>query len=526
MSLNQYQLTAGQWESFVIQPQTYCNTEALNGFQTNQSAKGNPLHPDLQSEKDFEQSLEQSFQISQQQLSVLKFKRVHMLMPAVNADRLPGVQDYQPTAHPLPLKSTSVSAVWFDQEDIHRSAIGYHYKNSQLATLKERLAEQKPFKGICGNLGYFMTRELNCGDHIWSHSRRFADQEFQLPEVLSYLGFYFFNKAHGERGSCGFQGVHRGALAVTAAGSVEILPEIEIQAYDLEIGSAALTVDIINPDFNSLDQHDIVLFNSACQLEHEGALQEFSPMLPVHNRVNLFISSRGDGSQPHEEVIKVWHGRAPLPSFGVVISIKEALFNELFADRKLSGLRVDVRPYSDNCDFSRYRQILGGLVPAVIDGEPVVPTGEKLSSADAERGLHKAAGTLSPLARTGRESNNFDALIREPAGLIIQTERSIGWLLFDGRHELSIGANIVDSSNLLVRLQELDIDIFDGEKITAALFIDGGSAMKVYALTQSEQGTDMTILNRVAAGGRNGPGNDQQGLNLYSTAVFEFPPLE
>jgi hypothetical protein len=85
--------------------------------------------------------------------------------------------------------------------------------------------------------------------------------------------------------------------------------------------------------------------------------------------------------------------------------------------------------------------------------------------------------------------------------------------LFDGRHELSIGASVVDVAKMLKMLE--DDGAFNG-KIKHAIFIDGGSAMKVYAVESDGASVTLDLLNRVAAGSRNGPGADPDGLNLYT----------
>jgi hypothetical protein len=52
--------------------------------------------------------------------------------------------------------------------------------------------------------------------------------------------------------------------------------------------------------------------------------------------------------------------------------------------------------------------------------------------------------------------------------------------------------------------------------IRQAVFVDGGSAMKVYHVRSEGSSVDLDLLNRVAAGSRNPPGNDPEGLNLYT----------
>jgi hypothetical protein len=127
--------------------------------------------------------------------------------------------------------------------------------------------------------------------------------------------------------------------------------------------------------------------------------------------------------------------------------------------------------------------------------------------------MQRYANAISPIAQAGRESQNFDIFIREPAGVFVQTRQHVGWVLFDGRHELSIGASVVDVALLLNKLQSAGAF---PDAIQQAVFIDGGSAMKVYAIDSTSEALNLNLLNRVAAGGRNGPGADPDGLNLYT----------
>jgi hypothetical protein len=86
-------------------------------------------------------------------------------------------------------------------------------------------------------------------------------------------------------------------------------------------------------------------------------------------------------------------------------------------------------------------------------------------------------------------------------------------VLFDGRHELSIGASVVD---VVLMLKKLEAEgVFEGQ-VQQAVFVDGGSAMKAYHVRRKGAGISLDLLNRVAAGSRNGPGTDPEGLNLYS----------
>jgi hypothetical protein len=161
-------------------------------------------------------------------------------------------------------------------------------------------------------------------------------------------------------------------------------------------------------------------------------------------------------------------------------------------------------------DLSDFDQVSGGFVPAVAHGQHLYCVG---AVDHVKECLQFYGNATSPIAECARESRNFDVRIREPAGVLLQTGDEIGWVLFDGRHELSIGASVVDVAKGLELLE--DDGAFNGE-IEHAFFVDGGSAMKVYAVDSDGGQVKLELLNRVAAGSRNGPGVDPDGLNLYS----------
>ncbi len=514
-------LLASDWNAIEIETGRYFNSAPVTGYEMKFGPLGNPLHGCVDSH--FEQELAKRCERARSQKPALTIKRAHFVMPKVNPDRLPSPKDYLLVEQPQSLTSTSVSLICTKQECVESARIGYHFKSNQLADLKDRLAEEKGLDAIIGNLGYFMTKELNVGNHIWSHRRRYADPQFQLPEMLSYLGFFYFGDKQGNIETAGFPSAHDAAIAVDHNNQIHVIPSITFHRFDVNIAGSAFNVEQLNPALTDITSHDIALFNARFPMSHTGPLVEFSPMLELNDRINVFIANRGDGQRPAEEVIKIWHGRCPLPSFGTLLSFTTQRFNQLFPTGLAKGQTVNVTPYANEVELSNYAQILGGLVPSVVNGESIVPTGSSVTAKQAEKALDSIAHTDSPLSRTGKETNNFDAQIREPLGLFIQTETQVGYLLFDGRHEMSIGANIVDVSNLLQRLTDPDIDMFDGERVINAIAIDGGSAMKVYSIEVDDpEQPQMELLNRVAAGGRNAPGNDPQGLNLYSTVIMEL----
>ncbi|UJF17981.1 hypothetical protein L0B53_13215 [Vibrio sp. SS-MA-C1-2] len=512
-------ITANDWQPMVIDAGRYFNPEAQVGYELKEGKKGNPLFGD--STTAFENELKQQFAILKQQRPELSLKRIHVAMPKVNPQQLPNRFDYQIIEQPEPLTSTSISIIKVNQNLVASSKVRYHFNQDQLVNLNQRLFDEPQYHGLISNLGYFMTKELNCGNHPWSHANRYQNPDFQLPESLSYLGFYAINDDTGLRS--GFPSAHHSAVAIDKKGNTSIIANLQVDRFKLTINKTSFDIQEINPDFSQLKEIDIALFDSNLHVEHSGESIDFAPILPLNNRVNLFIANQGDGDTPQEQVVKIWHGECPLPSFGVILSITKEHYQTLFDTDLKIGTHVDVTPFSSTIDFEQYSHIYGGLVPSVINGQPIVVTGENHSAKDAEASLHQIANINSPIAKTAKETNNFDPEIREPAGLLFQTEKSIGYLLFDGRHQMSIGANIVDVSNLVSLLQNERNDLLDGEKIINAIVVDGGSAMKSYVVdTIDINNPSMTLLNRVAAGSRNAAGSDHQGLNLYSTLTLCF----
>lgn len=513
-------LTKQHWVPQTIAAGAYFNSAPIAGFKMAQGPLGNPLHPNT--ETTFETDLKARFSATKKSHPEIELKRIHFEMPHFEPDSLPSVDDYTPIELPKPLASTSVTLAWAKQKNLKKTRVGYHFTGNQLANLRDRLNAGPSFRGLVGNLGYFMTRDLNVGAHKWSHQHRYSDPDHQLPEILSYLGFYYFTDSQGNIETAGFDSAHSAAIGIKHSGEVKVLPNIRNYAYDITIAGHTIKADNINPPMDQVEQLDVALFNPSYPYEYQGSLDTFAPMLAVKDRVNVFISNQGEGQKPYEQVVKVWCGECPLPSFGAVLSLKTVRFNQLYPNGLPARTPVSVIPYSRSCDFSEYAQILGGLVPSVIDGQSIVPTGAQFSAQQAEKALDEVAKTDAALSRTGKETNNFDAIIREPGGLFIETDNHVGYLLFDGRHEMSVGVNIVDVANLVSRLAQSDINFFDGETIRNAISIDGGSAMKAYAVEVQSGDVSMDILNRVAAGSRNAPGNDEQGLNLYSTVVMEL----
>jgi len=496
------------WEKETIPPGRYFNKRKLTGYNSKMAEGGKVLYP-AEGIDDFETQLQERIQILRKKYHPILFDRICYKMPYWKGETLPDINDYIQVDKPQSLSTTSVSIIMIPQDCITTGELGYYFDGNSLPTLKTRLSDGT-FNGIAGNLGYYYTKDLLEKKYSWSHNRRFPD--FPLRDQCSYLGFYQFSVKGEIYGS--FLGAHPSAIGISRNNKIELLSQIKISKYEIYINNKKIVVsDINNP---KAVHSDVVLFTPGLDSRHlkekEGQVESFTPLIPLSDaseRVHLFISNRGNGLRPIEQISAIWEGEEiPLPSFGGVLSIKRDFFRTL--GEISPGQPVQIVPFGKQ-DFKAYDQILGGFVPLIIDGDHFCDVSTE-SELIAE--LNRFGNAFSPIAQAGRESVNFDAQVREPAGILFQTKDSIGWILFDGRHELSIGANVTDMSRILKKLKRHKF--FQNQPIEQAFFIDGGSGMKLYNINCSDNDISMDLLNRVAPGARNGPGDDLEGLNLYS----------
>ena len=491
------------WTRVQIGRGRYFNTEcAITGYQRADGQRGNHLHPVCA----FEDRLRETHQKLRDTCRSVRVSRHHVKMPYWDTKdpSLPG--NYAFVHSPERLATTSVTVVMASRAQIRDAEMGFYYNGQTLPTLRERLAGAR-FHGLAGNLGYYMTEALIVKRRIpWAHNARYP--KFPLPVTLSYIGFYLFRDADTGEARGSFQGAHPSAVGIRENGVVEIIPRLEIEAYKVALGGKEFFVNSID-DPNAVD--DVMLFTPGLWTPEIGEQvenwQTYAPEIPIPNRINVFVANEGNGRVPVEKVIRVWEGRAPLPSFGAVLSFEKGYFE--FKAEELLGQKIQIKPLGGT-NFDDYAQIMGGFVPTVVEGQHIycVDTVEQV-----RQHLHEHGNAISPIAECGKESRNCDPRIREPAGVLIQTQDQIGWVLFDGRHELSIGASVVDAANMLNMLE--DDGVFGGQ-IEHAVFIDGGSAMKAYSIESDGESVTLDLLNRVAVGSRNGPGADPDGLNLYT----------
>jgi len=494
------------WAYTQIERGRYFNKDyAVTGYRRADGLAGNPLHPACV----LKDRLRETHKRLQETCKAISLSRYHLKMPYwdVNDPNLP--RNYAFVQAPERLTTTSVAVIMVGRDRIRDAEMGFYFDGKTLPTLRERM-RGVCFRGLAGNLGYYMTPGLIEG-LPWSHNARYP--EFPLAVAPAYIGFHLFRDRGTGKVYGSFQGAHPAAVGIRNDGQVEIIPRLEIERYRVTLWGAEFEVHSINnPDLAD----EVMLFTPGLWTSEIGARVEswetFAPEIPLSGRINVFIANKGDGRVPVEEVIAVWPGRAPLPSFGAVLSFERKYFEKLFANIKaFSALhqRLGVVPCGGT-NFDDYAQMMGGFVPAVVNGRHIysVETVDQV-----KKYLNDYGNAISPIAQCGRESRNFDLRVREPVGLLAQTKDRIGWVLFDGRHELSIGASVVDVARILKMLEDKGAL---GGKIEQAIFIDGGSAMKAYAIESDGENIALDLLNRVATGSRNGPGADPDGLNLYT----------
>ena len=517
------------WIAASIAIGEYCNDKPLSGYQRRDGHGGNPLYP-ADTEDHFEDSLIGAYAQLRERYPWLRLDRYVVRMPCWEGPAVPEPSDYVWVDVPRPLATTSVTVLTVPQSRVSTARLGFHYRGTTLPSLRQRL-QGKRFRGLVGNVGYYMTEGLIGNKFAWSHNRRYS--EHPLPAVPSYLGYHLHTDPDTGAIQGGFQGALPAAVGLGQDGRVHLMPRVRIDAYQVTLGEHKFVVDAVNDPHSECD---CIVFTPACRTAEISALvaeaeqqpdstawQSFAPMVPVPeaaDRVHVFVANRGNGEMPVEEIVAVWPGPAPLPSFGAVLSFRRSWFEAHFGPashfrERFLGTPVSVVPLGPTFE-QRFRGILGGLVPAVIAGQHVCHAG---TVSRVMQLLGRYGNTTSPIARAGQESRNFDPYIREPAGLLVQTEEAIGWVLLDGRHELSIGASVVDALQILFML---DSSGAFGSPLQGAVFVDGGSAMKLYYAESDGRAVRLDLLNRVAAGSRNEPGSDVEGLNLYSTLSLAF----
>jgi hypothetical protein len=520
--------------SLPIPPGLYSGPKPPPGFSRRDGRGGTILLP-VYGDGEMEAILAQRYAALRARYPGLLLERYVARMPFWQGPAVPSSEDYALVDAPEPLVTTSVSALLVPKAQIQGAAMGFFFQGDHLPSLRERM-QGTVFRGITGNLGYYYTPGLIGNEprwaRPWAHNVRYPD--FPLPTILSYIGFHLTREGATGEVYSSFLGANPAAVGIRRDGAVDVLSQLEIARYEVTLGGQRFAVEAIDDPHTA--GRDVALFTPALRtVEVEGYIaateacagaadgwQTYAAMVPLADadeRMHVFVTNEGDGQFPIEKAIALWEGPAPVPSFGAVLSFKRAYFESLFGHaerfrRHVLGTRVQIVPHGGT-PFGDYVRMLGGFVPAVVDGEHILCVD---TASQVLHSMSRYSSANSPIALAAQESRNFDLYIREPAGVLIQTEEHIGWVLFDGRHELSIGASVVDVGVLLHKLQAGGML----PAIDQAAFVDGGSAMKVYHVVSDEETVQLDLLNRVAAGPRNRAGADPDGLNLYTTLALRL----
>jgi hypothetical protein len=506
------------------------------GFQRRDDVRGTILYPAEQGDR-YEDILQEAHQGFMAAFSGAIAQRYHIRMPYCQGDELPQFDDYALVSNPQRLATTSVSVLLVPNRPNVASGLRFDFVGKHLPTLRERLRDNNSH-GLVGNLGYYVTAALV--DKLqWAHNRRFP--AFRLEDNPSYIGFHMNRDRNAEQVSGSFQGAHPAVVGVTNDGRVRVVSDLQISAYDVVIHgpncvrfpvrhvnevNPAEGVAVYTPAFRRTKGIASLIERAERTGGQDESWKTCSTMIPsVHgvDRVHLFVTNTGRDGIPEERVAALWQGVAPLPSFGAVLAFTQTHFEKLFGNTAqfwplFGQARVQVVPTQASHDLEGFDRMLGGLVPAVADGVHMLGQATQIPQVMSTLSSY---GATSPVAQCGRETRNFDPRVREPAGLLVQIapgsgndwDGYVGWVLFDGRHELSVGASVVDAAKILGKLEESGAL---GGMVEQAVFVDGGSAMKAYHIHRAGKGLQLDLLNRVAAGSRNGPGSDADGLNLYS----------
>ena len=235
------------WMGVHIERGRYFNTEgAITGYQRIDGQGGTPLHPACV----FEDRLRETHKELRQAYPGVHVSRYHVRMPYWDRNDPFLPQNYPLVAAPQRLTTTSITVVTVPQQQIKEAKMGFFFDGATLPTLRERLTGV-PFRGLAGNLGYFMTPGLIQTKFPWSHNIRYP--EFPLTPIRSYIGFHLFRDEASGQVYGSFQGAHPAAVGITHDKRVEIIPRLEITEYRVTLWGETFNVAFKNGHHHRLE---------------------------------------------------------------------------------------------------------------------------------------------------------------------------------------------------------------------------------------------------------------------------------
>lgn len=514
----------------IIPVNRYCNKEQLQGFmEVNYLySTDTPYYPFLLEHEAIITNLS-NFAINLKGL--ISSKQFIFSMPY---DRI----NYNPKSYQLVTKldsfNTTLVTVWLIKKKSIKNANSYYTipANSELQLLSE-FANKNNLKPntLITNGGFFITPNLiydSDKSKNWSFEKRFLP-EFKLsPNLSPYYGFYYVRNQYGIFST--FQDFkNRGCVVITEDNNISLIPSLDISEYSVSFDNQDYfkisKKDINNLSFNS----PIILITSTCHtpknLElskiiktsawEDRSWQTYREII-VNDRVNIFITNRGNGIHPEDFIAEIWEDKMPLINFGNIISFDKEFFANQWGNintfkTHYLGKRVYIKPKLYG-NLANAKSIYSLSISLIENGINLVEG----DSAESIMNYIDEIGLTHPNFQLSQEAIPLSPYKRVPSHILIETQNYFGGILFNGRYEKSVGACLLDEVNIINLIQNKLDFLPPSEKIINAVKIDGGSAAKI-ALWRDNQ---LSFGNLPAAGLRNSFGDGDS--NFYGGISFEL----
>lgn len=322
----------------IIPANRYCNNEALVGFIDSQSiyATDTPYFPYLPNHDRIITNLGNF----SRNFKNLIYKQLIFSIPY---DRI----NYNPKDYKLVTKlesfKTTLVTVWLIKKDCIKDANSYYtiLPNSKLQLLSE-FANKNNLKpnSLISNGGFFITPNLIYNkdkSKNWAFEKRFS--QIKITGNLSpYYGFYYVRTQDGIFST--FQDfTNRGCVVISENNNISLISHLDINQYSVSFDNQNYFM-IREKDINNLSfNFPIILITSACKTPQNLELtniiktsvwedqswQSYHEVI-VNNRVNIFITNRGNGIHPEDFIAEIWEDKMPLINFGNILSFDKEFF--------------------------------------------------------------------------------------------------------------------------------------------------------------------------------------------------------
>ncbi len=514
----------------IIQANRYCNDEPLIGFIDSDplyATDDTPYYPYLPSHDEIIKNLD-NFAVN---LKDLICKQFILSMPYDRIDCNP--KEYR-LVNTLQSLETTLVTFWLIKKEGIKNANSYYtiQPNSELELLSE-FANKNNLKSnsFIINGGFFITPKLIYSNKNksknWAFETRYPD--FRLPVNLSpYYGFYYVRNKDDIYST--FQDFgNRGCVVITEDNNISLISSLDISEYSVSFDNQDY-FNITEKEINNLSFNSpITLITSACETAKnlelskiikssawEDKCWESYNEIINNNKVNIFITNRGNGIHPEDFIAEIWEDKMPLINFGNILSFDKEFFANKWGNidtfkTHYLGERVYIKP-----------KLYGTLANAKSIYSlsiPLIQNGVNLVEGDSAQSIMNYIDNIElthPNWQLSQEAIPLSPFKRVPTHLLIETSNYFGGILFNGRYEKSLGACLLDEINIINLIQnKLDV-LPSSEKIINSVKIDGGSASKIALWSENK----LTFGNLPAPGLRNGFGDGNS--NFYGGIVFEL----